>query len=246
MTTTPTTPSPAAVPQVRLPGQAAAPEGPVDLLMMYVLHHAFRRDLAAFAAAVPLTPVEDLATWRALHDRWTRFAQVLHKHHSGEDAGLWPLLLERVDAAGDAAGRATLEAMEAEHGEIDPLLTSCAAGLQRMAAGGTVDHRAALAVRTAAARDALGRHLAHEETDAMVLVQRHLTDDDWLDLEKRYFAKEDTPALLLFAVPWVCLGLPDDVLRHAFALKGQALRVLWLLTRRRFARQHRQAFAAIL
>ena len=36
--------------QLRLPGQTAAHEGPVDMHMMYVMHHAFRRDLAAFAA----------------------------------------------------------------------------------------------------------------------------------------------------------------------------------------------------
>lgn len=34
-----------------LPGQAAAPEGPADLTMMYVLHHAFRRDLDDFVEA---------------------------------------------------------------------------------------------------------------------------------------------------------------------------------------------------
>jgi hypothetical protein len=240
MTTTRT-----AVPQVTLPGQAATPEGPVDLLMMYLLHHAFRRDLAAFAAAVPLTPVGDRATWRTMHERWTKFARVLHNHHSGEDAGLWPLLLERVDAAGDAAGRATLEAMAAEHDQIDPLLAACGEGLHRMAADGTADDRAALAVRTAATRDALGRHLAHEETEALVLVQRHLTDEDWLDLERRHFEKENTPALMLFAVPWVCLDLPEDARRRAFALKGRALQVLWVLTRRGFARRHRQAFAAL-
>ena len=46
------------VPQLFLPGQAAAPEGPVQAMPMYLMHHAFRRDLAAFAAAVPLTPLE--------------------------------------------------------------------------------------------------------------------------------------------------------------------------------------------
>ena len=170
------------VPQVRLPGQAAAPEGPVDMTLMYVMHHAFRRDLAAFAARVPAVPVDDAATWLALAQRWTGFAAWLHEHHSGEDAGLWPLLLERVDAAGDAAGRATLEAMEAEHAEIDPLLEACARGFARMAAGGTADDRGALAVRTAAARDALCRHLEHEETEAMVLLQRHLTQPELTDL----------------------------------------------------------------
>ena len=38
--------------QLRLPGQTAAPDGPVDMTIMYVMHHAFRRDLAAFAMAV--------------------------------------------------------------------------------------------------------------------------------------------------------------------------------------------------
>ena len=49
--------------QLRLPGQAAAPDGPLDPFMMYVLHHGFRRDLADFAATVPVTPVDDAGTW---------------------------------------------------------------------------------------------------------------------------------------------------------------------------------------
>lgn len=230
------------VPQVRLPGQAAAPEGPVDMTLMYVMHHAFRRDLAAFAARVPAVPVDDAATWLALAQRWTGFAAWLHEHHSGEDAGLWPLLLERVDAAGDAAGRATLEAMEAEHAEIDPLLEACARGFARMAAGGTADDRGALAVRTAAARDALCRHLEHEETEAMVLLQRHLTQADWDDVDRRSFYKPTKPAEVAFVVPWVCLGLPADVRERAFAVAGQGFKVAWWLTRGRFARAHRRAF----
>ena len=106
--------------QLVLPGQAAAPEGPVDMAGMWVMHHAFRRDLAAFAEAVPATPVHDRATWQALEARWGRFAEVLHHHHSGEDAGLWPLL----GARAGLAERATLDAMEADHETIDPLLSA--------------------------------------------------------------------------------------------------------------------------
>jgi hypothetical protein len=240
-----TTTTPTAVPQVLLPGQAAAPAGPVDLIMMYVLHHAFRRDLAAFAARVPTVAVDDAPVWRALAERWENFAHVLHNHHSGEDAGLWPLLLERVDAAGDAEGRATLEAMEAEHAQIDPLLEACARGFARMAEGGTADDRAALAVRTAAARDSLGRHLHHEETEAMVLLQRHLTQADWDDVEHRYFAKKQTLADVLFGVPWACLGLPEDARERAFRTPGKAgFTTVWRLTRGRFARKQRLAFGA--
>ena len=31
--------------QLLLAGQAAAPDGPVDLTMMWAMHHGFRRDL---------------------------------------------------------------------------------------------------------------------------------------------------------------------------------------------------------
>ncbi|MGY1773088.1 hemerythrin domain-containing protein [Blastococcus sp. SYSU D00813] len=233
-----------AVPQVRLPGQEAAPEGPVDLLMMYALHHAFRRTLADVAAAVPVTPVADVTAWRAMHDYWTRSAEVLHHHHTGEDTVLWPLLLRRCDAAGDRVGRATLEAMAAEHEQIDPLLAACEAGLAAMAAGGTADRRGALAVRAIAARDALARHLAHEETEALAIVQATMTDAEWQELERTAFPPPRTPAEVAFSVPWVCRGLPADVRDRAFAARGRVLRVAWVLTRRRFDRLHRRAFGA--
>ena len=111
---TPTTTDRATWPQqIHLPGQAAAPEGPIDLTTMFVMHFAFRRDLAAFATAAAATPVEDRRTWAALAERWALFAAILHHHHHGEDTGLWPLLAER----SDEAGREVLAAMEAEHAD---------------------------------------------------------------------------------------------------------------------------------
>jgi hemerythrin-like domain-containing protein len=231
------------VPQVLLPGQAAAPEGPVDMIMMYVMHHAFRRDLAAFAARVPTVAVDDATTWRALAQRWTDFASVLHKHHSGEDAGLWPLLLERVDAAGDAEGRATLEAMEAEHAEIDPLLEGCAAGLRRLAERVDEDTRAALAVRVCAARESLRRHLAHEETEAIAIIQRLLTAEDWTRIEEEHVGGDVPFATVVRIVPWAAYGVPREALDRVFAQAGgRGFRLVWLCTRRRFARTHARTF----
>lgn len=229
-------------PQVSFPGQAAAPEGPSDLMPMYLMHHAFRRDLRDFLAAAERTPVADRRTWARLAGRWQRFSRVLHLHHSGEDDVLWPLLLDRVDRAGDAEARAVLEAMEAEHDEIDPLLAACEAGLRRLAEGGDDDARAALVVRLAAAGERLGAHLGHEETDAMALVQRYLTPEEWEGMHVR-FGEHYTAADSLFSLPWLMPELPDEVKPavHGFLGRPVALAERVLL-RPGFRRRERRTF----
>lgn len=225
--------------QPMLPGQAAAPEGPVDLSVMYVMHHGFRRDLSAFTSAARHTPIGDRATWRLLAERWGVFSEVLHMHHSGEDAGLWPWLLER----GTDADREVLEAMEAEHALIDPLLSSCAEGFSRLAGHADDDARAALVVRLTAARESLGQHLAHEETDALAILQRLMTQEEWLALDEEYFKSHLSPRLVVRLVPWAGHGLPPEVLAGVLAGSPLGFRVVWRLTHRRFARREARAFA---
>lgn len=224
--------------QLRLPGQAAAPDGPVDMQMMYVMHHAFRRDLARFVEAAKHTPVEDRATWQLLASRWALFADVLHHHHSGEDAGLWPWLLDH----GTPADRATLEAMEAEHAEIDPSLAACAEGFERLISHADEDARAALVVRLVATRDSLARHLAHEETDAMAILQRLMTQEEWDALDEEFFKKDLEFRRVVALVPWAAYGLPREVLDRAFAESGLGFKLVWMATRRRFARREERAF----
>ncbi len=225
--------------QVLLPGQAAAPEGPVDMVMMYVMHHAFRRDLAAFAAAAPATPVEDRDAWRALAGRWELFATALHHHHTGEDMGLWPLLMSRADAA----GRELLEAMEAEHGEIDPLLEACAAGFARLAERPDADARAALVVRLVAGRESLARHLAHEETDAITLIQQVMTDAEWRQVENDYFKSQPIPPkLVLKMLPWMFDKLPSTVREQRLAEAPLLYRVVYRLFRGSYQRSERRTF----
>lgn len=233
--------------QLMLPGQAAAPGGPVDMTVMYLMHHGFRRDLDRFVAAVPATPVDDLATWAALAARWGRFSEILHHHHSGEDAGLWPFLLERAHPA----ERHVLHAMEAEHAKIDPLLASCGELFAELAgpagaagSGRSRDEvRAGLGVRLAEAKELLGGHLRHEETQAMVILQRHMTSADWERIEEEHFKSQDTLGFLLYVVPWIAQGLPKEVMNGVFAEAGQGFRVvLWLGNALKFRKLERRAF----
>ena len=223
--------------QLRLPGQVAAPDGPVDMTMMYVMHHAFRRDLDAFAAAVRGTPTGERRTWQLLADRWGLFAEALHEHHTAEDDLIWPEL----EQLGTPEDRATLASMEAEHGEIDPVLESCAAGFRRLATHADEDARAALAVRVVAARECLRRHLAHEETDAIAIVQRLVTPEHWATIEARING-DGSLRQAARLVPWVLHGLPREALERVFGAGGTPFRLIWRLTRRGFARREAQAF----
>ncbi|MDL9937781.1 hemerythrin domain-containing protein [Gordonia sp. ABSL1-1] len=239
-TTAPIT-APAEYPvQVRLPGQAAAAEGPIDPFMMYVAHHAFRRDLADFAACAPHTPVADTDTWRALADRWSSFYDVLHHHHTGEDEALWPLLL----SGADDDEQAVLHAMEAEHELIDPLLTACSAGFAAMAAGpGRADDtvRADLAGSLQRTFETLSAHLAHEESAAMVIMQRRMSPAEW-DAFEETMRGEVKPREVLAVGPFLVKGLPADDRQAIMSRLPAILRILTRLGERSFARRDRRAF----
>lgn len=222
---------------IHLPGQAAAPEGPVDVNTMYVLHHGFRRDLTNFVEAAPRTPVEDRAAWGALAARWKVFATELHRHHEHEDRTLWPMLLDGVDDQ----GREVLQEMQREHAGIDPILEACAQGFDRLAVAADPEARDALVAQLVAGRDNLDGHLAHEERAAIPLIQSTLTQADWGRFEAA--ARKDSGFSALFTmVPWAAYGLDDQVRDDLFAASPAVMRLVWRLTHRRFDDRERRAF----
>jgi iron-sulfur cluster repair protein YtfE (RIC family) len=140
----------------------------LDLTMMLAMHDAFRRDLAHLARAASRHRIDDPARHRALLTSWELFKTQLHMHHTGEDTDLWPRM--RAHLAGQPDELALLQAMEDEHGRIDPLLDAVDdaladrdQGYQRLA--DTVDALTA----------ELSGHLAHEERDTLPLMDRSLT-----------------------------------------------------------------------
>ena len=232
-----TTSRPATGHLLDLPGQAHVAEGPLDLNGMYMAHHAFRRDLARFALAARQTPLEDADVWRALAARWGQFAGILHHHHTTEDDVLWPQLLE----IADAEGRATLEAMEAEHQQIDPLLAGCAAGFAAMAQAPDGATRDALVHTAETARDTLSDHMRHEETAALPLVQALLPKAGWDRVEKAAGEGKGVKELV-FLVPGVADGLTPAQLETAFRSVGKPFKWLLARTRGRYARTEAVAF----
>ncbi len=228
-------------PQLSLPGQAHTAEGPHDQTGMYVMHHALRRDFSRFVAAVENTPISERVVWTALAERWLRTADVLHHHHSAEDDELWPLLQQHAERAGAEEDLSTLADMEAEHERLDAALTAGREAFSAMSEHPCADHRNALEIRLSAAREALLEHLAHEETQALPMLQRTLSDQENQAFEKAV-EKRYPLRMVPFLLPWAMDEVPDEARDRLLDTTPPGYGLLLRLLRRRYERGERRAF----
>jgi Hemerythrin HHE cation binding domain len=155
-----------------LPGTEAARHGTgdADLTIMLGAHEAFRRDLARLARAAAFADLPDPARRASVRAGWEVFKRQLHLHHTAEDTIVWPALRDRLGHSSHALS--VLDAMEAEHKEIDPLLAAVDDAFG--------DPRAAsLAGVTDALATSLSGHLSHEERDGLPLIGVGLTAAEW-------------------------------------------------------------------
>ena len=227
--------------QLTLPRQAHTAEGPHDQTGMYVMHHALRRDFARFSAAVEGTPVAEHDVWIALERRWDAMADVLHHHHSAEDAELWPLLQRHAEAAGDEADLRLLADMEGEHADIDPALANVRDAFAAMSRHPCTDHRNALEIRLGAAHELLLAHLAHEEKHALPMLQRTLSTEENAAFEKAV-EKRYPLRSMPFILPWVMDEVPAAARERLEESTPPGYGLLLRICRRRYERGERLAF----
>ena len=228
--------------QILLPGQAAAPAGPADMTMMYVLHHAFRRDLRDFRSAAAVLAVDDQSGWSRLRGRWQLFTTELHTHHTKEDEILWPLLAVRARAADDVESLRVLEEMEDEHAVLDPLLTSCDAGFSALARRADADVLGDLLADLAELDATLDRHLGHEESAAVPILQRYVAGEEWDVIERDKFRGKPSVRHARRFLPWIFMGLSEDAAARVAAIGGPGMRLLLATSRRGFARREAEVF----
>ena len=190
--------------------------GAIDFTMMYVTHDAFRRDLGRFTAA----SATGTAHSPGVRAGWENFKAQLLLHHSVEDTHLWPHV--RCAAAGLPSGLALLDEMEAEHAQIDPLLTAVDDALT--GSGGN------LAGYVAGLTSALEWHLKHEEEAALPLIQSVCTPADWRAFAGEMRRRQGVKGAAIY-VPWILDGTaPDEQRRFLAALPAPVRmisRVLW-------------------
>ena len=139
-----------------------------DMTMMYLVHDALRRDVAQVARLSAGTGVEPRRRLAAAAG-WQLFSRFLHVHHTAEDDVLWPMLQQAL--AGRPDDLAIVEALEAEHAMIDPVVAAIDRALADPA--GSED----LGDLVDALATALHDHLRHEERAGLPLMAATLTDE---------------------------------------------------------------------
>lgn len=188
--------------------------GNIDMSMMYAMHNALRRDLTKMAEVAARTDV-DPRRILANGSSYGLFKKALTIHHGSEDDALWPPLREAV--AGKPDEEAVLDAIEAEHAQLDPLLESVDAVLADEGAD-----REKVASVTGALAEALAAHLEHEEKEALPLIDARLTQEQWQHYSEVHVAKTgpDTATLL----PWLLEDADENVVEMMTARMPENVR----------------------
>jgi Hemerythrin HHE cation binding domain len=201
----------------KLPGTDAARHGTgdADLTIMIAAHDAFRRDLTRLAAAASTANLSDPARRQSVAAGWDLFRRELHLHHTAEDDIIWPILRPRL--ADSPAALSVLDAMEAEHERIDPLL----AAVDDQFAGGD-----RLADVIEALCSSLTGHLAHEERDGLPLIGVALTAREWRGVGRKIASKNGlSQGSEMFA--WMLDGTGRDRTAATLSQLPPPLRVLY-------------------
>ena len=200
-------------------------QGKVDFTLMYAVHDAFHRDLRFLTAAVEAGRTAD----PAVRAGWATFKNQLHVHHTAEDTSLWPPLRQKVTRPGETA---VLDAMEAEHARIDPLLAQVDTSLAAPGHPGLADNAAALA-------QTLADHMKHEENQALPLVEAHLGPAGWSAFRKATGKIQGLRGGAEF-FPWMLDGASADTSKKVLSMLPPPARLLYRAAwRPRYARTPR-------
>lgn len=223
-----------AAPTTGAPTGFVPPAGfvPAVTRTMGIVHNALRRDLPRARTVLDTVPYPHDRQRIALGGHLLMMMAFLHKHHDGEESGLYPLVRR------DPSAAALLDEMEADHDALDPGI----AAVERAARA----YRADATARTEliAALDVLDpvlmSHLDRQENLLMPVVERTVSKAEWEAWEQG-LAKKRSITELAAEGHWILDGATSDETAMMLALVPKPMR--WILLNL-FARSHRKrAFA---
>ena len=184
------------------------PEPPADTQMMPIVHSALRRDLVRLRIVLGTPEAAEPRRRKALAEHVLWLMQFLHDHHSGEDDGLYPLVVRR-----NPETTALVEQMDEDHGAITPAMDSLTAAAQRhLDDAQSPDELLAGAIDSL--NEVLNPHLEREEKVMMPVVSRTITDREWRTWDEEFNIKPKGLRKLAEEAHWVLDGLDQDSRDH--------------------------------
>jgi hemerythrin-like domain-containing protein len=201
--------------------------GPADTAMMGIVHSALRRDLTRASAVLGAQTAMGDAQRTALAAHLAWMMEFLHRHHEGEDVGLWPLVRSLNPAAGEL-----LDQMERDHAAITPGMEAVNTATRRYAGDGSAQAREGVVAALESLRAVLDPHLRREEEEMMPVVSKTLTHAQWESFNQEHYIKPKSKSELGREGHWlidsidpagykVVVGnvppIPRFILLHAFA-----------------------------
>jgi Hemerythrin HHE cation binding domain len=135
----------------------------IDFTGFLLAHKCMRQEYGRLAEAA--RHPRDIGHEALIEEHIEVTLSVLHHHHAEEDSWLWPTLRQRAPAA-----KPTLERLEAQHAQIDPLIATAA---------DTSRPRPLRATALAELHAAINTHLDEEEQLILPLSTVHITAEEW-------------------------------------------------------------------
>lgn len=182
-----------------------------DVRDMYAVHAVFRESFAAAPRIVGGASRSDAAHAANVASFYRNVLEFLHVHHEGEDALVWPKLLERcpVEAA-------RVQEIADQHHGVTARIAEAEKELADWAATPDADHGARLAGALVVLGEELTAHLDQEEQFVLPLAARHMSPAEWGELPEhgmRAFTG-DVEVLLGLLFEQMPPGVPEMTLEH--------------------------------
>ena len=217
---------------------AAASTPTPDLTTYYAVHQAMRTSNEWLVAGIARAELGDRRRTAAIRRWFAGYAGELRTHHHNEDGILFPALLVRVPEFGFCDGD-----LANDHLQLDAVIDGLDIALRLW------DERpASEQARTRALdvandlHDLLAEHLDIEDADVLPMFERHFSVEEYARLDEQIMNDLDLRQAL-FTVPWFMTAIDHEVAATILESAPTAMRALFRLTRGRYTRLSRRAFA---
>jgi hemerythrin-like domain-containing protein len=179
----------------------------VDIRDMLVLHAALAREFRLVPAAVGRVEPGDRKQARYVDDHLTLICDMLHEHHGGEDAILWPVLRPRLSADETRL----LDKIESQHAGINDSIERVNKARRQWLEKPDRVHRSALSSELQTLYDLVTQHLEDEERDILPLAEAYMSEREWRAINDAGLTL--SPKMLLLAAGLCCYGMDRELIQ---------------------------------